>query len=70
MKEKEKCMINMLIKIISVEKGQSLWSKGEKSDLCFFVKSGEYQLKNFSQIIVQDLSIEKGTLLGDFNSLL
>lgn len=40
MKEKEWCLFNMLLKIRKIESETILWTKGQKSDFCFFVKSG------------------------------
>ena len=70
MKEKEKCMINMLIQVHKVSRGQSLWAKGSKSEFCFIIKTGEFMLKGPVSMITEEFTLKQGSFLGDFLSLL
>lgn len=51
MKEKEKCMINMLIEKKVIEKNSILWKKGDRVNFCFLIKSGKFKMTAPSNLV-------------------
>ena len=68
--ESQKNQVNMYLKEIITIPGQNLWKKDEKCPFCFFVKSGKFQMIAPQKSVPKNFVLKKGSLVGDFPSLL
>jgi CRP-like cAMP-binding protein/glyoxylase-like metal-dependent hydrolase (beta-lactamase superfamily II) len=70
MTENQRCLINMLIKEVTLPKGSYFWKRSTSPNFCFFIKSGKVKVKAPHNKMAKYTIISPGTLIGDFPFLL